>query len=324
MQYNKPFDQTNPAAGYVNGNPATNTAGSIPCAEGLEYPQREIVNAITAAGLTPTNGDLTQLAQAIKALIASTAITPVVAAVTLYVDSSTGSDATGDGSQAKPFRTNARAIRYAASRYAFGGYGLLVQMLSAGAYDLPAVVTGVPNLTILGAPANRGNYLLTGAGTKDAQTQVTGTVCTISGATLRNTNPALNTIAAGSNVTIDNCDFTGDTALNASHLFAGPGGSVTLSGTIGIAQSAGAILDAQGGTITSFGTINVPSAGVFTNVVNCINGRVAFGTGAAWGGTTSGRRFYAGLNGVIQLYGRGVNFIPGTTAGTSDTGGQVA
>ena len=65
MDYNKPFDQTNPAAGYVNGNPATNTAGSIPCAEGLEYPQREIVNAERVAGLTPSNGDLTQLAGAI-------------------------------------------------------------------------------------------------------------------------------------------------------------------------------------------------------------------------------------------------------------------
>lgn len=324
MKYNGPFDQSNPAAGYVNGNPATNTAGSIPCAEGLEYPQREIVNVITAGGFTPTNDDLTQLTQAIKAIIASTAITPVTAAVALYVDSTSGNDTTGDGSQTKPFKTNTRAIQYAASRYAFGGYGLQVQMLSAGLYDLPAVVTGVPRLSILGATGARGNYLLSGSGTKDAQTQITGTVCIVSGATLRNTNPALNTIAAGSDVTFDNCDFTGDNPLSASHLFAGPGGSISLSGTIGIGQSAGAILDAQGGTITSFGTINVPTAGVFTNVVNCINGRVAFGTGAAWGGTTAGRKFYAGRNGVIELYGRGVNFIPGTIPGTYDTGGQVA
>lgn len=67
MLYNKPFDQTNPDAGYVNGNPATNTAGSIPCAEGLEYPQREIVNAITSAGLAPSNGDLFQLWKAMLA-----------------------------------------------------------------------------------------------------------------------------------------------------------------------------------------------------------------------------------------------------------------
>jgi hypothetical protein len=68
--YNKPFDQTNTAAGYVNGNPATNTAGSIPCAEGLEYPQREIVALIAAAqamGLdAPSNADLKQMLKAVR------------------------------------------------------------------------------------------------------------------------------------------------------------------------------------------------------------------------------------------------------------------
>ncbi|MET3485353.1 hypothetical protein [Methylobacterium sp. 1973] len=77
MIYNKPFDATNPAAGYVNGNPATNTAGSIPCAEGLEYPQREIVAVIQAANLVPTNNDLTQLLQAIQALAGSKGLTVI-------------------------------------------------------------------------------------------------------------------------------------------------------------------------------------------------------------------------------------------------------
>lgn len=67
MKYNQPFDQTNPDAPYVNGNPGAGIQGSIPPAASLEYPQREIVNAITAAGLTPTNGDLTQLWQAMQA-----------------------------------------------------------------------------------------------------------------------------------------------------------------------------------------------------------------------------------------------------------------
>ncbi|MDH2313158.1 hypothetical protein [Methylobacterium brachiatum] len=75
MKYNKPYDQTNTDAAYVNGNPATNTAGSIPCAEGLEYPQREIVAAITAAGMVPSNSDLTQLSQAIAKLSTSTVTT---------------------------------------------------------------------------------------------------------------------------------------------------------------------------------------------------------------------------------------------------------
>lgn len=67
MQYNQPFDQPgSPNAAFVNGNPGTGTPGSIPPAAAIEYPQREIVNVITDAGITPANGDLQQLAKAIQ------------------------------------------------------------------------------------------------------------------------------------------------------------------------------------------------------------------------------------------------------------------
>ena len=67
MQYNQPFDQPNaPAAGYVNANPGTGIPGSIPPAAAFEFPQREIVNVVAAAGMVPNNGDLTQLLQACR------------------------------------------------------------------------------------------------------------------------------------------------------------------------------------------------------------------------------------------------------------------
>lgn len=65
MQYTQPFGVTDPNASYVNGNPATGTAGSIPPGPALEAPQREIVHCITQAGISPNAGDLTQLWQAI-------------------------------------------------------------------------------------------------------------------------------------------------------------------------------------------------------------------------------------------------------------------
>jgi hypothetical protein len=68
VQYNKPFDKSDVTASYVNGNPPAGVQGSIPPAEAIEYPQREIVAVIVAAGLTPTNTDLTQLLQAIRIL----------------------------------------------------------------------------------------------------------------------------------------------------------------------------------------------------------------------------------------------------------------
>jgi microcystin-dependent protein len=68
MQYVPPIGSVDPDAPYVEGNPATGTRGSFPPARGFEATMREVVNAITGAGLTPADGDLTQLTQAIQQL----------------------------------------------------------------------------------------------------------------------------------------------------------------------------------------------------------------------------------------------------------------
>jgi hypothetical protein len=68
MQYNAPYDQvgSNPNASYLDGNPGIGQQGSIIPAAAMEYPQREIVAAISDNGFTPDNGDLEQLSKAIQ------------------------------------------------------------------------------------------------------------------------------------------------------------------------------------------------------------------------------------------------------------------
>jgi hypothetical protein len=66
MKYQQPYGVSDPNAAYINGNPSTGTMGSIPPAASIEYPQREIVNFITASGLSPTDADLVQLAKAVQ------------------------------------------------------------------------------------------------------------------------------------------------------------------------------------------------------------------------------------------------------------------
>src|SRR5580765_4043931 len=66
MKYNQPYGISDPNGAYINGNPSTGTMGSIPPAASIEFPQRELVNMIVAAGLTPDNAVLNQLAQAIQ------------------------------------------------------------------------------------------------------------------------------------------------------------------------------------------------------------------------------------------------------------------
>ena len=70
MQIHYPLD---PATGaenqallpWTDGVPASGVEGSYPPFETVIFPMEEIVNAITAAGLTPTDNDLTQLFQAL-------------------------------------------------------------------------------------------------------------------------------------------------------------------------------------------------------------------------------------------------------------------
>ncbi|MEY9179731.1 hypothetical protein [Bradyrhizobium sp. USDA 313] len=67
MKYNPPYGITDPNGPYINGDPSIGRAGSIPPAESIEFPQREIVNLITDVGMfTPDNADLHQLARSIQ------------------------------------------------------------------------------------------------------------------------------------------------------------------------------------------------------------------------------------------------------------------
>src|SRR5262245_44932794 len=66
MKYNQPFGISDPNAPYINGDPEIGREGSIPPAESIEYPQREIVNVIAYNGFTPDNADLTQLTRGIQ------------------------------------------------------------------------------------------------------------------------------------------------------------------------------------------------------------------------------------------------------------------
>jgi hypothetical protein len=64
--YGKPPEVTWGDTPYINGNPSTGVAGSIPPAASIEYPQREIVNFINDCGFTATNADLSQLAKSVQ------------------------------------------------------------------------------------------------------------------------------------------------------------------------------------------------------------------------------------------------------------------
>lgn len=66
MKYHQPYGISDPNAGYINGDPSQGIPGSIPPAQSIEYPQREIVNLITKGGYVPTDNDLFQATRAVR------------------------------------------------------------------------------------------------------------------------------------------------------------------------------------------------------------------------------------------------------------------
>lgn len=68
MKYNPPVGG-DPDDPYVDENPATGVDGSAVPAAAIEDPQRELINLIEEAGLTPDEEDLTQVYDAIVAII---------------------------------------------------------------------------------------------------------------------------------------------------------------------------------------------------------------------------------------------------------------
>lgn len=68
MRYVGPLNKP-PGASYVEGNPAQSVPSSIVPAAAIEHPMREITEVIRSAGLEESGQDLTQLRQAIQAMI---------------------------------------------------------------------------------------------------------------------------------------------------------------------------------------------------------------------------------------------------------------
>lgn len=75
MKYVPPFGATDPDEVYLNRNLGTGTAGSKVDAKFFNDLQAEIMNLLDTAGIVPDDGDLTQVYQAVLAIVAAN-VTP--------------------------------------------------------------------------------------------------------------------------------------------------------------------------------------------------------------------------------------------------------
>lgn len=77
MKYNKPSNATDDNAPYVDTDPQRGIKGSTVPAAAIEAPQRELVNLITQAGITPSTSDLEQVYKAVVQIIKDNAFSSV-------------------------------------------------------------------------------------------------------------------------------------------------------------------------------------------------------------------------------------------------------
>lgn len=255
---------------------------------------------------------------------------------TIYVNTSTGSDSLYDGTSATvgsgtagPFKTIGKAVTTAWS-YAPSQYTITISV-AAGTYNEAVTPPGYagPNVIINGAGAssvtinatgtNNHCVTLSGPNTMSVQNLTVQTASSnYSGfavsdsAVLSTANTASNAIAAavfyavnGGSLSIGSHTFNGSStylywAINSGSL--GFGGSSTQTFSTSISVSA-TIAAGQGG--------NAGAASPFQpSFVNP--------------SYVSGAKYLASFNGIVTATGLGVNFYPGTVAGSTSTGGQYS
>jgi hypothetical protein len=348
MKYNQPYGVSDTNAGYVNGNPAAGIQGSIPPAESIEYDQREVVNVIAYAAqnalidynnqpcVDPTNTLMDQLLKAIYGMIHKTSgtddggvVIKLQADQTIFVNATTGDDTTADGTTGKPFKTLQAANNYGQQRF-----DLNLK------HTLTFKCTGT--FTVTGAPATPGVYA---AGLYAGQNGAGSVVWDMTAATVNATNGCCFYINQGAQVTIVGGTYSAGTdgvTTNTGVAFQ-VGGQAIIMHRGGTFQACGVAHFWTNGQCWCVGAytiagnapnhIVVQPASVFTctngpysvslvgtpgfssSFVNVYGGNYTPG-GIGFSGAATGKKFNISGFGTITTLGAGINYLPGSIAGT--------
>ncbi|MBU9656053.1 beta strand repeat-containing protein [Burkholderia cenocepacia] len=273
------------------------------------YSQEASITAIGSSPLAPARVRLTQN-------------------TTFYVNATTGSDSNNGTTSTSAWATLQKAWNTIQSNYDVAGFTATVNV-AAGSY---APVAGI-GAVVGSISASSVQFVATGAATV---TNTSGVACfyatggaqfTYSGPwTLINNNSGASTAqssGAGS-ILIQGAGVTHG-ASAGSHLLANAYGQIQATGNYTVSGSSGSHLNAanagalginSGVTITLSGTPAFSTAFAQANGLSQINaGSVTFS------GSATGSRYISQSNSMVNSNGGGASYFPGSTAGTTNTGG---
>jgi hypothetical protein len=255
---------------------------------------------------------------------------------TFYVNTATGHDTNYNGTAAVvsgvngPFKTIGRAMLEAFKFGPSATYGITI-VVADGTY-LESVSTPTipgPSVIIEGNMGTPANCHVNSTGIGNSFTVNGPNVLTVKGmkATVATANMAA-FCANGAGAAL--YTFSTENGAVTSWVFLGNGGGAVFPAAHRFAASCGQAFAAyRNGTVTLQGSVayTITTPITVTNFAFATSGGQievpATGTPTFTNpGNVTGQRYSATLNGVINTQGAGVNYFPGTVAGSTATGGQ--
>jgi hypothetical protein len=322
---------------FVGGNPDLGVPGTVVTADWLNAQQAEVLNVLTAAGITPSKTNQAQLLQAIRTL----ARIKLTANLTLYV-ATTGNDTTGTGASGTPFATLNKAWSHLLSSYDLNGFQATIQVANGtyntpfgayaapvGAFNGPVIIQGntsVPSSVIINVANNCCmNFYNAGAAiVRGFRLIASGTVGTYQ-------TQGVGIIASGqSTILFSNMDFG---ACGHAHIFASMGGQIglyqaTANATVPYTISGGAehhcrssdnsTMVLVGAAIIQNGTYNYSQSFALASY-----GQLHI-YGTTFTGTATGVRWNSTNLGMILTNGGGATYLPGSIAGVTNANSVYA
>ena len=245
----------------------------------------------------------------------------LTAARTYHV-ATTGSDSNGGLSAGTAFATLQKAIDEA-------------HKLDCGAHD---VTIQLANGTYAGAVVGRpllggGTLIIRGNETTPASVVLTtgltfrnGVQARVAGLRFAIPTDLIHALSVGNGVYLrtGKLDF-GAVGANADHLFTDNPCHIAIEEDYTISGGARRHMNIGAGFASGAGrTITLTGTPAFTQFLAVGNGGAIALSGLTISGSATGSRYIAETNGVINTFGKATTFLPGSTAGTTPTGGIYA
>jgi hypothetical protein len=224
------------------------------------------------------------------------------------------------------FLTIQKAIDIINSTLDIAGYTVTIK-IADGTYTTPVTLKNVvgyatfDNLIIEGNTTTPANVIISTTNSNCFSATSLSSSWHIKGVKTQTTTSGncfsiVNSYVAFSNLVFGACAGT-HLSCSAGFLIALTNYAVTGNALAHIQTREGGILDVSGKTITFTGSI----AFSWFCICNTV-GNVQAYTMTFSGGTITGKRYDASLNGVIYVFGGGANYFPGSAPGATSSGGQ--